>query len=90
MTFGSFTAGILGIYITLRLIKLIINAVLNGIALHAAYGWSLHLLAAVWSTLAHFCIFLQQKREDTVNKGDDAIECVQTPPSHRHKRSRSR
>lgn len=39
--FGSVSAGVLGLYITFRLIKLVINTILNGIDLHAAYGWSL-------------------------------------------------
>ncbi|KOC58665.1 hypothetical protein WH47_07218, partial [Habropoda laboriosa] len=77
--FGSFTAGLIGVYVTIRIMKLIINAVLNGIALHAAYGWSIRLLVAIWSTLAYFCIFLKQKKEETVNTGEGAIECVPLP-----------
>ncbi|KOC58701.1 hypothetical protein WH47_09081, partial [Habropoda laboriosa] len=80
--FGSFTAGLIGVYVTIRIIKLIINAVLNGIALHAAYGWSIRLLVAVWSTLAYFCIFLKQKKEETVNTGEGAIECMPLSPQN--------
>ncbi|CAK9834649.1 Retrovirus-related Pol polyprotein from transposon 17.6 [Anthophora retusa] len=81
ISFGSFTAGIIGIYTLFKIIKLIINAILNGIALHAAYGWSIHLLGAVWSTLAHFCIYLKQRKEASTT-GVETVPQIEEP-SHK-------
>lgn len=74
-TFGSISAGLLGIFITCKLVKQVISTILNGITLHAAYGCSLRLLAATWSSLTHFCIHLQ-KKENVRNS--PVRECV--PP----------
>ncbi|KOC58953.1 hypothetical protein WH47_00965 [Habropoda laboriosa] len=56
-TFGSISAGCMGIYLTCRIIKLILDTLINGYALHAVYGWSVHLLSAMWDSLAQFLIF---------------------------------
>ncbi|KOC58986.1 General transcription factor II-I repeat domain-containing protein 2, partial [Habropoda laboriosa] len=67
ITFGSISTGVIGVYITFRIIKLVIGTILNGIALHAAYGWGLRLVAAVWSSLAHFCIYLNTRDQNTTS-----------------------
>ncbi|XP_076384601.1 uncharacterized protein LOC143263768 [Megalopta genalis] len=77
--FGSAMAGIIGIYIALRIVKLIVSTILNGIALHAAYGWSLQLLAACWSALAHFCLYLKDQDRGSgseVTENKVPLECV--------------
>ena len=61
--FGSVSAGLMGIYVAWRIIKTIINTILNGIALHKVYGWSIHLLAAGWTSLTQFCIFLDARSD---------------------------
>ncbi|KOC58647.1 hypothetical protein WH47_04874 [Habropoda laboriosa] len=79
VTFGSVSAGIIGVYITFKIIKIIIGTILNGIALHAAYGWSLRLIAAVWSSLTHFCIYLNQRNQNNTsghNNGQVPLECI--------------
>lgn len=58
ITFGSASAGIMAIFIILRFIKLIIDTLVHGYALHTAYGWSLHLLGAVWSSIAHLLLHI--------------------------------
>ena len=63
--FGSVPAGLMGIYITWRIIKTIINTILNGIALHKVYGWSGRLLVAAWTSLTQFCTFLEARNDPT-------------------------
>ncbi|XP_072754310.1 uncharacterized protein [Anoplolepis gracilipes] len=58
VTFGSATAGILGVFLIIRLIKLTIDTAIHGYALHTVYGCSLHLLGAVWSSLTHLLLHL--------------------------------
>ena len=65
LKFGSVSAGIMGIYITWRIIKTIINTNLNGIALHKVYGWSACRLVAAWTSLTQFCTFLEARNHPT-------------------------
>lgn len=47
-----------GIFIIIRVIKIIIDTAIHGYALHMAYGCSLHLLGAIWSSLTHLLLHL--------------------------------
>lgn len=58
ITFGSASAGVLTILLLIRLAKLIIDSIIRGYALHAVYGWSLHLLGAIWSSITHLLLHL--------------------------------
>ena len=48
MAFGTASAGILAIIMIFQIIKMIIEIFINGFLLHKVYGWSVHLLAAIW------------------------------------------
>ena len=41
--FGTTTAGLIGLIIIIRGIKLIADIIIHGYALHRLFGWSLHL-----------------------------------------------
>lgn len=71
-TFGAATAGVFGIFITIRLIKLIFDTLVHGYALHAAYGCSLHLIAAIWSSFTHLLLFLANRRPEQQNIAPEA------------------
>lgn len=70
VTFGSASAGILAIFLILRLIKLVIDSLIRGYALHSIYGWSLHLLGAIWSSITH--LLLQLGSNKGQRKGKEA------------------
>lgn len=42
ISFGTISAGFLRIFILLRILKLIIDTIIHGYALHDAFGWSIH------------------------------------------------
>ncbi|XP_076618874.1 uncharacterized protein LOC143340594 [Colletes latitarsis] len=63
ISFGSFSAGVIGIYIIIRLVKGALSTIVNGFALHATYGWGLHLLGAIWGSLTTALLFRGQNRE---------------------------
>lgn len=63
MIFGSATAGILGIYVIIKITKMIVNTLLQGYALHSAYGCTLHLLGALWGSVAYFLLHLAEKNK---------------------------
>lgn len=58
MTFGTASAGIIGLLLIFRFIKLAVDTVINGYALHSIYGWSIHLVGAVWSSITHLLVHL--------------------------------
>lgn len=63
ITFGSASAGVLAIILLARLAKLIIDTIIHGYALHTVYGWSIHLLGAIWSSVTHLLLHLEGRRE---------------------------
>lgn len=58
ITFGSASAGVMAIFLIIKLIKLIVDTTIHGYALHSVYGWSLHLLGAIWSSVTHLLLHL--------------------------------
>jgi len=67
ITFGSATAGVFGVLITIRLIKLTIDIAIHGYALHSAYGCSLYILGAIWSSLTNLLLYFAK---GSSQKGD--------------------
>jgi len=61
ITFGSATAGVFGIFIIIRIVKLIFDTLIHGYALHSAYGCSLYLLGAIWSSITHLLLHLSRR-----------------------------
>ena len=60
MAFGTISAGFIAILIIFRVIKTVIDILIRGYALHSAFGWSFHILGAIWSSIAHLLLFLSQ------------------------------
>lgn len=58
VSFGSISAGVLAIFMIIRGTKLIIDTIIHGYALHSIYGWSIHLLGAVWSSVINLLLHL--------------------------------
>lgn len=74
LIFGNVSAGIIGIYLCGRIIKLLLDTFIHGYALHSVYGWSVYLVGAIWDSLTHLLIHLGKRRETEVVKV--------TAPSH--------
>lgn len=64
VTFGSASAGVLAIFVILRITKLVIDTIIHGYALHSMYGWSVHLLGAIWSSVTHLLLHLGGRRDE--------------------------
>ncbi|KAL7299003.1 hypothetical protein TKK_0008099 [Trichogramma kaykai] len=67
MNFGTASAGVIAILMILHIIKLLIDVIINGVALHRAYGWSLHLLGACMGSLTHLFVNAARNREEQEN-----------------------
>jgi len=66
--FGSAIVGVFGIFIVIRVIKLVIDTIIHGYALHTLYGCSLHLFEAIWSSLTHLLLHLARGPTNKKNK----------------------
>ena len=51
--FGTASAGMIGIIITIRGNKLIADTLIHGYALHNMFDWSFHLLGALWDSVTN-------------------------------------
>lgn len=89
--FGNISAGVIGIMIICKLIKLIIDTFIHGYALHMAYGWSLYLLGAIWDSVTNLLLHLSRKPRESGDEGgkgtgekekDDAMVPLRPPPSY--------
>ncbi|XP_025996899.1 uncharacterized protein LOC113005487 [Solenopsis invicta] len=65
VSFGSARAGLFGIFLIVRLIKIIIDTTIHGYALHTVYRCSMHLLGALWSSITHLLLHLARGPIDT-------------------------
>lgn len=81
ITFGSASAGILAIFIIARLVKLVIDTLIHGYALHSVYGWSLHLLGAIWSSVTHLLLHLGSRPEKSTAAKGERESATAPPPS---------
>lgn len=63
MSFGAASAGLLGIFIVVRIVKLIIDTLIHGYALHTVYGWSLHLVGAIWDSVTNLLLHLERDQK---------------------------
>lgn len=67
LIFGNISAGFLGIYLLVRGIKLVLDTVVHGYALHTVYGWSMYLLGAIWDSLTQLLLHLGKENSKNVN-----------------------
>lgn len=83
ITFGSATAGIMGIFIIIRLIKFIIDTLIHGYTLHQIYGWSVRLLGSLWTSVTHLLVYLGHKSQQEDNSKPAGIDLeIQKPTSN--------
>lgn len=81
MSFGSATAGVVGVLMLIRLVKFIIDITIHGYALHTVYGCSMHLLGALWSSITHLLLHLARKPTRRGADGfPDYIQSTATAP----------
>jgi hypothetical protein len=93
MNFESASAGVLGVILIVRLIKLLIDTIIHEYALHTVYGWSIHLLGAVWSSITHLLLLLarspkkeEEEQKDVENRMTEATNPEPAAESSQPKR----
>ncbi|KYN13162.1 hypothetical protein ALC57_14657 [Trachymyrmex cornetzi] len=78
ISFGNASAAIIGIYFYIRTVKLIIDTIIHGYAIHTIYGWSLHLIGALWDSVTNLIIHLSQKPKRKEAFQEEAAEKLTT------------
>lgn len=84
LQFGTASAGLIGIFLVARLIKLAVDTCIHGYALHSLYGWSLYLLGALWSSITSLLVTLAHKKElekQSTRSSDHPLEEIITTAS---------
>lgn len=61
-------AGVFGIFIIIRLIKIVLGTLFHGYALHAARKCSLHLLRVIWSSFTHLLLYFANRSQSDQNQ----------------------
>jgi len=91
LIFGNISAGLLGVYLAARAIKLILDTIVHGYALHTVYGWSVYLLGAIWDSLTQLLLHLKtnntRKQEQEKDKNNGDIEGSELKPIKENERS---
>lgn len=73
LIFGNISAGFIGILLAIKFVKLILDTIVHGYALHTVYGWSIYLIGAIWDSVTHLLLHLKtnipgkEKRKNTEN-----------------------
>lgn len=81
LSFANASAGIIGIYFCIRTIKLIIDTVIHGYAIHSIYGWSVHLLGAIWDSITHLILHLSRKPQKKQTSQTEDQELLTITPN---------
>ena len=58
ITSGTFSGGIIAIIMLIKFVKTLIDIIIQGYALRSVYGWSIHLLGAIWSSVTNLLLHL--------------------------------
>ena len=89
LTFGTVSAGIIAIMMIIHLIKAVVDIIIQGYALHSVYGWSIHLLGALWSSVSHLLLHLAKPTPrptvETIELGETTRPPTPKPATRRIK-----
>ncbi|EFA13278.2 hypothetical protein TcasGA2_TC004256 [Tribolium castaneum] len=75
---GNITSGMIGLYMIWRVFKLLLEVVINAIAIHRTHGWSFKLLASFWDSLTLWFLHLKHRKE-VARHLDERIETSAIP-----------
>ncbi|XP_025157199.1 uncharacterized protein LOC112589174 [Harpegnathos saltator] len=81
LIFGNISAGIMGIFLIFRFIKLLLDTILHGFALHSIYGCSCYLIGALWDSLTQLLILIGG-RKTTKTEAAIELQTVNVGPTH--------
>lgn len=74
LTFGTASAAIIGFIMLARLIKLLVDTIIHGYAIYSIYGFSAHLLGAVWNSVTQLLLHLGNRRRQPEPQAQQKFE----------------
>ncbi|XP_032676788.1 uncharacterized protein LOC116846701 isoform X1 [Odontomachus brunneus] len=80
--FGNASAGLIGIYFCIRTIKLVIDTIIHGYAIHSIYGWSIHLIGALWDSVTNLLVHLGKGATPKEERRNEENPGPSTAPAH--------
>ncbi|XP_071653561.1 uncharacterized protein [Temnothorax longispinosus] len=82
LSIGNASAGVIGLYFCIRTIKLIMDTIIHGYALHTIYGWSIYLIGALWDSVTNLLLHLARgttlKEKDQISPKQELPEATLT------------
>lgn len=76
MIFGNINAGLFGIFVILRGVKLTLDTILHGYPLHSIYGCSCYLIGSLWDSLTQLLLLLGGKKTAKQEKTSTELQEV--------------
>lgn len=67
MNFGTASAGFIAILLIIHVFKTIVDVIMRGYTLYSVFGWSLHLLGALWSSVGQCLLYSAQQASQQGN-----------------------
>ena len=61
ITFGTFSAGIIAVIMLIQFFKTLIDIIIQAYALNSVYGWPIHLLGAIWSSVTNLLLHVAKQ-----------------------------
>ena len=68
LIFGTASAGIMGLYIIGRIVKFILDTGIHALTLYEIYGFSFHLLGAVWDSVTQLLLHWGNSQDQNTKK----------------------
>lgn len=66
-TVGTFSTTLLGVWVTIKSIKFVIDTLVHGYALHSIYGWSIWLVGSIWDSVTSLLLHLSSRAKPTAD-----------------------
>lgn len=83
--FGTISAGMIGLFIVLKIIKFMVDTLIHGYALHRVFGWSLWLLGACWDSVSNFLLHFKRPEKEIKTTDGSSTQCTEktekSPPT---------
>lgn len=83
LTFGYISAAVIEFLMVCRGIKLFADTIIHGYTLHSIYGWSIHLIGAIWDSVINLLLHLGKSKENVLKQTKEEISEMMQNPSVR-------
>ena len=78
---GTVSAGFIGVIIIIGGIKLIIDTIIHGYALYTVFGWSFHLIGAIWDFVTNLLLHSGKGKQNSEEQQKDQSKTNPSAPN---------